>query len=82
MLLYTNSPLVNAALWLQADRSMESLFAELASNGVLVSPPKVELADYLGGYSFMGATLEKAGIIPDPSLAQVRGDLTSIHAGV
>jgi hypothetical protein len=30
----------------------------------------VELADYLGGYS-MGATLEKAGIIPDPSLAQV-----------
>jgi hypothetical protein len=51
---------------------MESLFAELASNGVLVSPPKVELADYLGGYSFLGATLEKAGIIPDPSLAQVR----------
>jgi hypothetical protein len=50
---------------------MESLFAELASNGVLVSPPKVELADYLDGYSFMGATLEKAGIIPDPSLAQV-----------
>jgi hypothetical protein len=50
---------------------MESLFAELASNGVLTSPPKVELADYLGGYSFMGATLEKAGIIPDPSLAQV-----------
>lgn len=32
----------------------------------------MELADYLGGYSFMGATLEKAGIIPDPSLAQVR----------
>lgn len=59
-----------------ADRSMESLFAELASNGVLVSPPKVELADYLGGYSFMGATLEKAGIIPDPSLAQIRQAVT------
>lgn len=50
---------------------MESLFAELASNGVLTAPPKVELADYLGGYSYMGATLEKAGIIPDPSMAQV-----------
>ena len=49
---------------------MESLFAELASNGVLTRIPRVELADYLGGYSYMGATLEKAGIIPDPSLAQ------------
>ncbi|KAF6264066.1 hypothetical protein COO60DRAFT_270081 [Scenedesmus sp. NREL 46B-D3] len=59
-----------------ADRSVESLFAELASNGVLVSPPKVELADYLGGNSVMGATLEKAGIIPDPSLAQIRQAVT------
>lgn len=54
----------------QADRSMESLFAELASNGVLTRLPRVELADYLGGYSYMGATLEKAGIVPEPSLAQ------------
>eukprot|EP00878_Enallax_costatus_P017399 GHUV01018273.1.p1 GENE.GHUV01018273.1~~GHUV01018273.1.p1 ORF type:complete len:830 (+),score=314.81 GHUV01018273.1:156-2492(+) len=59
-----------------ADRSMESLFAELASNGVLTRIPRVELADYLGGYSYMGATLEKAGIIPDPSLAQIRHAVT------
>lgn len=50
---------------------MESLFAELASNGVLARLPRVELADYLGGDCYMGSTLEKAGIIPDPSPAQV-----------
>jgi len=33
---------------------------------------QVELADYLGGCSYMGATLVKAGIVsPDPSMAQV-----------
>jgi hypothetical protein len=56
---------------LQADRSMESLYAELVSNGILVPVPPVHIQDYLGAYSYMGATLEKAGIIPDPSMAQV-----------
>jgi hypothetical protein len=33
---------------------------------------QVELADYLGSCSYMGATLAKAGIVsPDPSMAQV-----------
>ena len=35
------------------------------------SLPRAELADYLGGGGFMGATLEKAGLVPDPSMAQV-----------
>lgn len=50
---------------------MESLFAELASNGVLAPLPRAELADFLGGLSLLGATLERAGVIPDASLAQV-----------
>lgn len=50
---------------------MESLFAELAANKVLGTIPQVELAEYLGGGGYMGATLEKAGFIPEPSMAQV-----------
>jgi hypothetical protein len=50
---------------------MESLFAELAANRILGTLPRTELADYLGGGGFMGATLEKAGLVPDPSMAQV-----------
>lgn len=56
---------------LQADRSIESLFAELVSNGILQQCPHVHVRDYLGSSSFMAATLEKANIIPDPSMAQV-----------
>lgn len=50
---------------------MESLFAELAANKVLGTLPRAELAEYLGGGGYMGATLEKAGLIPEPSTAQV-----------
>lgn len=50
---------------------MESLFAELAANNVLGTLPRAELAEYLGGGGYMGATLEKAGLIPEPSMAQV-----------
>ncbi|KAG2497810.1 hypothetical protein HYH03_004081 [Edaphochlamys debaryana] len=59
-----------------ADRSIESLFAELVSNGILQQCPHVHVRDYLGSSSFMAATLEKANIIPDPSMAQVRQALT------
>lgn len=59
-----------------ADRSIESLFAELVSNGILQQCPHVHVRDYLGSSSFMAATLEKANIIPDPSMAQIRQALT------
>ena len=55
-----------------ADRSIESLFAELVSNGILVPCPHVHVRDYLGSTSYMQATLEKAAVIPDPSMAQIR----------
>ena len=50
---------------------MESLFAELAAEDVLRPLPHVELADYLGAPSYMGSTLERAGMQPDVSMAQV-----------
>jgi hypothetical protein len=56
-----------------ADRSMESLYAELVSNGVLVRTPSSHVQDFLGSSGYMGSTLDKAGIIPDPSMAQVGG---------
>lgn len=56
---------------------MESLFAELAANKVLGTLPRAELGEYLGGGGYMGATLEKAGIIPEPSMAQVPTDNVS-----
>jgi DNA replication protein DnaC len=33
---------------------------------------QVHIADYLGSAHFIGATLERAGIMPDPSMAQIR----------
>jgi len=59
-----------------SDRSIESLFAELVSNGILQPCPHVHVRDYLGSASYMQTTLEKAGVVPDPSMAQVRAALT------
>jgi hypothetical protein len=42
-----------------ADRSIESLFAELVSNGILQPCPHVHVRDYIGCSSYMQATLEK-----------------------
>jgi len=56
-----------------ADRSMESLFAELVSNGILQKvPPGAHLHDYLGACGYVASTLERGGAVPDPSMAQVR----------
>lgn len=52
------------------------MFAELVSNGILVPCPHVHVRDYLGSTSFMQATLEKANVIPDPSMSQIRQALT------
>lgn len=42
-----------------SDRSIESLFAELVSNGILQPCPHAHVRDYLGSPAFMQATLEK-----------------------
>lgn len=44
-----------------ADRSIESLFAELVSNGILVPCPHVHVRDYLGSSSYMQVRLCVSG---------------------
>ena len=61
---------------LQADRSIESLFAELVSSGILQACPPHTLDAYVGCSNFLAATLEKAGATPGPSPANVRQALT------
>lgn len=66
-----------------ADRSMESLYAELVSNGILQQCPKSHVQDYLGSFSFLGSILEKSNILPDPSMGQVSlppPSPSSVHA--
>ena len=53
-------------------RTIESLYEELVSEGIIVRPPNVSLADYVGEYSFLGTTLRQANIEPMPSLSDVR----------
>jgi IQ and AAA domain-containing protein len=48
------------------------LYEELISEGIIVRPPKVTLADYEGEYSYLGTTLRLANIEPMPSLSDVR----------
>jgi len=59
-----------------ADRSLESLYAELVSNKIIQAIPARTIGDYVGDFNYLGATLEKAGIVPDASMAQVRQVLT------
>ena len=53
-------------------RTIESLYEELISEGIIIRPPKVSLSDYVGEYSFLGTTLRQANIEPMPSLSDVR----------
>jgi hypothetical protein len=40
----------------------------------------VNICDYLGSPHLIGATLERAGIVPDPSMAQIRQLITGYAA--
>lgn len=58
------------------NRTIESLYEELVTEGILVRPPKVQLRDFAGEYSFLGTTLRQANIEPMPSLSDVRRVMT------
>ena len=60
----------------QADRSLESLYAELVSNSIIRPCPARPLQDYLGTVNLLGSVLQAQGLIPDPSCAQMRQVLT------
>ena len=57
-------------------RTIESLFEELAVEGVIVKHQKVQLSDFIGEYSFLGTTLRQANIEPMPSLSDIRRIIT------
>ena len=62
-----------SSVWrLQAERSLEALYAELVSNGIIKPCPATPLQDYLGTVNFLGATLQSQGLVPDASCAQMR----------
>ncbi|ELU03195.1 hypothetical protein CAPTEDRAFT_153643 [Capitella teleta] len=57
---------------LTPDRTIESLYEELVTEGIIVRHPKVTLTDYEGEYSYLGTTLRQASVEPMPSLSDVR----------
>ena len=61
---------------LQAERSLESLYAELVSNSIIRPCPATSLDDFFGSENFLGGVLAAQGLIPDAAVAQVRRVLT------
>uniref|UniRef100_A0A8V0YFU9 IQ motif containing with AAA domain 1 n=1 Tax=Gallus gallus TaxID=9031 RepID=A0A8V0YFU9_CHICK len=55
-----------------AHRTIDSLYRELAEEGVLIKAKPVNLSDYVGEYSYLGTTLRQVNIEPMPSLADIR----------
>ncbi|XP_040297045.1 dynein regulatory complex protein 11 isoform X2 [Bufo bufo] len=57
---------------LTPDRTIDSLYEELVTEGLLVKPKPVKLSDFIGEYSYLGTTLRQADIEPMPSLSDVK----------
>jgi len=57
---------------LTPDRTIESLYEELVTEGIIVRHPKVTLNEFEGEYSYLGTTLRQANIEPMPSISDVR----------
>ena len=56
----------------QTFRTIEDLYEELVTQGIIIRPPPTRLSDYEGEYSYLGTTLRQANIEPMPSLSDVR----------
>uniref|UniRef100_A0A8C2TRK9 IQ motif containing with AAA domain 1 n=1 Tax=Coturnix japonica TaxID=93934 RepID=A0A8C2TRK9_COTJA len=61
-----------ANLMLLAHRTIDSLYRELAEEGILIKVKPVNLSDYVGEYSYLGTTLCQVDVEPMPSLADIR----------
>ncbi|KAM8934134.1 dynein regulatory complex protein 11 [Pelodytes ibericus] len=57
---------------LTPDRTIDSLYEELVTEGLLIKPKPVKLSDFIGEYSYLGTTLRQADIEPMPSLTDVK----------
>lgn len=53
-------------------RTIESLYEELVSEGIIVRHPRIQMSEYAGEYCYLGTTLRQANIEPMPSLSDVR----------
>ena len=53
-------------------RTLDSLYEELVTEGIIQRTQKVTLQDFVGEFSFLGTTLRQANIEPMPSLSDVR----------
>ena len=53
-------------------RTLESLYEELVTEGIIQRTQKLCLPDFAGEYSYLGTTLRQANIEPMPSLSDVR----------
>uniref|UniRef100_A0A669QCE7 IQ motif containing with AAA domain 1 n=1 Tax=Phasianus colchicus TaxID=9054 RepID=A0A669QCE7_PHACC len=62
----------NVHLMPLAHRTIDSLYRELAEEGVLIKAKPVNLSDYVGEYSYLGTTLHQVDVEPTPSLASIR----------
>uniref|UniRef100_A0A1I8J6F6 ATPase_AAA_core domain-containing protein n=1 Tax=Macrostomum lignano TaxID=282301 RepID=A0A1I8J6F6_9PLAT len=63
---------------LTPEATIESLYEELVSNGIIKKVPRVLISDYEGEYNYLGTTLKQANIEPMPSLADVRRTVTEL----
>ncbi|MEE6490852.1 hypothetical protein FKM82_016033 [Ascaphus truei] len=61
---------------LTPDRTIDSLYEELVTEGLLIKPKPVKLSDFVGEYCYLGTTLRQADIEPMPSLNDVKQLLT------
>ncbi|CAN2389127.1 IQ motif containing with AAA domain 1, partial [Pristimantis euphronides] len=57
---------------LTPDRTIDSLYEELVTEGLLIKPKPVNLSDFIDEYSYLGTTLRQADIEPMPSLSDVK----------
>ncbi|KAM4897660.1 dynein regulatory complex protein 11 [Sylvia borin] len=57
---------------LTPDRTIDSLYQELAEEGLLIKVKHVHLSDYIGYYDCLRSTLRETGAQPVPSIPEVR----------
>ncbi|XP_041969680.1 dynein regulatory complex protein 11 [Aricia agestis] len=57
---------------LTPDRTTESLFEELITNGIIRPYPSVRIDDYFGEKNYLGHEMRKQGIEPSPCLGDIR----------
>ena len=61
---------------LTPDRTIESLYEELAQQGIVIKYPKTRLSQYIGNINYLASLLREKNHEPMPSLGEVRRVVT------